>query len=199
MKAESVIFDYGGVLTLPPHAHHTERITDLLGVSAQELHRRSAEHRHLYDRGTIDGAEYWRRMAGVELPLPDDLVQRLIAVDVESWSYPNEETLEIVRELKSAAVPLGLLSNMHWDCLRWIRGQFQWLSLFETQIYSCEVETIKPEPAIYRLALEQLRAGAERTLFIDDSERNVAAAREVGMHGHHFQSAQELRAALALG
>jgi FMN phosphatase YigB (HAD superfamily) len=45
----------------------------------------------------------------------------------------------------------------------------------------------KPDPAIYRLAAERLGLLPEQCVFIDDSEPNVFAAREVGMAGVHFR------------
>ena len=55
----------------------------------------------------------------------------------------------------------------------------------------------KPDPAIYRLALEQLGVAPERALFLDDRADNVAAARRLGFVGHHSRDAESLRRALS--
>ena len=58
--------------------------------------------------------------------------------------------------------------------------------LFDVIVDSCLEGIRKPDPAIYRLALDRLGVGddeAHRTAFLDDFEQNVHAAREVGMHG----------------
>ena len=54
----------------------------------------------------------------------------------------------------------------------------------------------KPDPEIYRLAIARNRLQPDRTLFIDDSLRNIEAAREVGLHAVHFQGAEGLLAHL---
>jgi putative hydrolase of the HAD superfamily len=75
--------------------------------------------------------------------------------------------------------------------------------IFEVVVDSAWVGMRKPDPEIYRLTLERLGGVApERSLFVDDNERNVETARELGMHGVHFRSNEqaipEIRSALAL-
>jgi HAD superfamily hydrolase (TIGR01509 family) len=51
----------------------------------------------------------------------------------------------------------------------------------------------KPEPAIYRRALDILGSPPERVLFIDDREENIAGARNAGMRAIQFKGAAPLR------
>lgn len=197
MPLDTVIFDYGGVLTLQPREDHLSRTAELLELSPQEVKQRTGQFRRIYDRGAIDGAEYWRLMSGSSDPLPSEIVSELVAVDVDSWTQPNEQTLALARELKEQGVTLGLLSNMQPDCLAHIREHFDWLSLFDGAVYSCEVDLTKPEPKIYHLALDRLGASPDRAAFIDDTWENVEAAERVGIRGILFESASALRATLA--
>jgi FMN phosphatase YigB (HAD superfamily) len=48
-------------------------------------------------------------------------------------------------------------------------------------VISGEVDVRKPDPGIYRLALACLGVRAEESLFVDDLEENLVAAREIGM------------------
>ena len=43
-----------------------------------------------------------------------------------------------------------------------------------------------PDAAFFNLCLERLGTRAEETLFVDDSLRNVEAARNMGMRGVHY-------------
>ena len=56
---------------------------------------------------------------------------------------------------------------------------------------------VKPDAAIYQLLLERYGLKAEECVFLDDSEKNVEAARKVGMYGIVFcdkeQACEELR------
>lgn len=55
----------------------------------------------------------------------------------------------------------------------------------DTMFVSSEFRVRKPEPEVYLRVLTRLGAAAERTLFIDDSQANVAGAVRAGLHGHH--------------
>lgn len=51
-------------------------------------------------------------------------------------------------------------------------------------VLSCEVGCAKPDPRIYRLALDRLGVAPERALLIDDTSGHVAAAVSAGLQAH---------------
>ena len=55
----------------------------------------------------------------------------------------------------------------------------------------------KPDPRIYRLAVDLTQRDPRECLFVDDRPLNVAAARRVGMPAIRFESAAQLRQELA--
>jgi putative hydrolase of the HAD superfamily len=63
--------------------------------------------------------------------------------------------------------------------------------IFELIVDSAWVGMRKPDPAIYHLTLERLGLPPEASLFIDDNELNVEAARELGMRAVHFRSNEQ--------
>ncbi len=94
---------------------------------------------------------------------------------------PNEDMLALVRDLRAAGLRTGLLTNnarelraLWWDLLPYDE-------LFDDVVDSSDVGLRKPNPAIYRLALDRLGATAHRTAFLDDIASNVDAAERVGM------------------
>ena len=68
---------------------------------------------------------------------------------------------------------------------------------FRDIVVSGEEKLLKPDPAIYYLALRRFGLRPEQALFIDDREINVEGALAVGMHAHLFVGAEDLRARLA--
>jgi len=58
------------------------------------------------------------------------------------------------------------------------------------------IELRKPDVAIFRLMLERFKLDAGQTIYIDDVEANIVAARQVGLRAIHFLSAGELRKTL---
>ena len=66
----------------------------------------------------------------------------------------------------------------------------------EHRLISCELGIRKPDPEAYRRALDRFGVRAEDTFFTDDSFENIAGARSIGIHAHHFTTVESLDAAL---
>jgi 2-haloacid dehalogenase len=107
-----------------------------------------------------------------------------------------EETVTVLEELATRRVPLYALSN--WSAETWphARRRFAFLDHFDGLVISGFEGTAKPEAEIFRRLLERYALPAERTLFFDDVEANVAAARRVGMQAYHHLDAAGLRCRL---
>ncbi len=97
---------------------------------------------------------------------------------------------------------LGLLSNTDPIHVAHLEATYDFFRFFprSTRTYSCAVGSSKPSPLIFRDALKALRSKAEESVFIDDIQAYVEAARSLGMNGIHYQDAAQLRQELnALG
>jgi putative hydrolase of the HAD superfamily len=57
---------------------------------------------------------------------------------------------------------------------------------FDHIVVSAEVGLIKPDPRIYRLALDGLGVSSEEAVFVDDMAENITGAEAVGMRGVRF-------------
>ena len=68
--------------------------------------------------------------------------------------------------------------------------------IFEDVVDSAFVGMRKPEPEIYALALERLGVEASACAFVDDTEVNVDAARELGLHAVWFRDTRQAVAEL---
>ena len=71
----------------------------------------------------------------------------------------------------------------------------QWLScpLFAlTTIISAEERFHKPQPEIFRVALDRLGMQPEEALFIDDEERYIAAVQALGMYAVQFRDSMQV-------
>ena len=56
---------------------------------------------------------------------------------------------------------------------------------------------IKPDPAIFKLLMSRFGIEANRSVFIDDTLKNVEAAAQLGYHAIQFRNALQLRRDLA--
>jgi 2-haloacid dehalogenase len=106
----------------------------------------------------------------------------------EMIAGPIQETVEILGRLKAAGVPCYALSNMETETFPLRVNRYPFMSWFDGTVVSAYEGVIKPEPEIFRRLLERFELRPESTLFVDDSPRNVRAARELGIQAVLFES-----------
>ncbi len=111
----------------------------------------------------------------------------------EMIAGPIDGTVEILRELRRRGVPCYGLTNMEAETYPQRLARYDFLRWLDGTVVSSAEGVIKPDPEIFRRLLERFRLVAERTLFIDDSARNVAAAAAVGIQTEQFRSPEALR------
>ncbi len=105
-------------------------------------------------------------------------------------------TVDIVRELSEAGVPMWGLTNWPDEFWRHAPEKFEFLGLLADVVVSGTEKVAKPDPAIFEIAVARTGLPAAGLVFVDDKEANVAAANEFGLDGIVFTSADDLRAAL---
>lgn len=198
MNIKGLIFDYGGVLW------------DMRWDVSASL---AAEHglEELAVVETLYGSETWRQIAigvGDRDAWHRESHARLEALagkplpplhqhwrESQAWIEPN---LDLIRRLRPPYAT-AVLSNAD----RTLRERFVekggTLDLFDAFVCSGEVGVAKPDPRIYALTAERLGMRPADCVFIDDSERNVDAARATGMSAIYFRIDQghDLEAQLA--
>ena len=111
----------------------------------------------------------------------------------ETIPGPVTGSLEIVQELAERGVPLFAITNFgakFWDMFRPTQPIFDH---FQDIIVSGVEKLVKPDPAIYMLALQRFGLKSGEAIFIDDNHDNVISARENGFVAHHFTDADSLR------
>ena len=114
----------------------------------------------------------------------------------EMFSGPIAETEAAIESLHARGVPQYGLSNISHETLASTLAMSPAFGRFAGVIASGLEGVMKPDPAIYRLTCERFGLLAGDILFVDDSARNVEAARAFGLHAHHFTDPAALRPAL---
>lgn len=124
---------------------------------------------------------------------------------IRAWGPRFQESIrgridgmeQLLAELTQSAVPLFAITNFShefWPSFR--AKEADLFDRFQDVLVSGEVGLIKPDPAIYHLALKRFGLAAEQALFVDDRQDNVDAAAALGIGGHLFRDAATLRAEL---
>ena len=114
---------------------------------------------------------------------------------------PMPGSIEIVEELDAAGVPLFAITNFSGEFFAPFRArEARVFDRFRDIVVSGDEKLVKPDAAIFHLALTRFGLAADDALFVDDNAANVAGAAAVGIRAHHFNGAARLRAELiALG
>jgi 2-haloacid dehalogenase len=99
--------------------------------------------------------------------------------------------VDLVQRLHAANVPIFGLTNWAGDTFTLMRPRLPTLALLRDIVVSGHEGIVKPDPRIFALLCRRGDFAAPDAVFIDDSLRNVEAARDFGMAGIHHRSPQQ--------
>ncbi|WP_420606881.1 HAD family hydrolase [Novosphingopyxis sp.] len=126
--------------------------------------------------------------------------EAMIRAYAERWTEtvpgPVPGSHAIVRELDERGVPLFAITNFGHEFWAMFRPEQPIFDLFEDILVSGTEKLVKPDAAIYALAIKRFAVDPDACLFIDDRIENVRGAQAAGMHGHVFKDAETLKAEL---
>ncbi len=151
----------------------------------------------------------WHFQADAGRPLAEMTAQRKAefpdyAAHIDAYAARFNETIpgpvagsiEIVRELSERGVPIFGITNFGHEFWQEFHPTQPVFDLFTDIIVSGTEKVMKPDAAIYQLALRRFGLAPGQGIFIDDRLENIDAARANGFAGHHFTDARRLRAEL---
>ncbi|MHB9881048.1 HAD family hydrolase [Pacificimonas sp. ICDLI1SI03] len=116
---------------------------------------------------------------------------------LETIGEPIPGMIELAGELHDRGLPLYGLTNFSDEFWRMFRPTAPVFDRFTDVLVSGTERLAKPDPAIYRLAMDRFGVTPARTLFIDDRGENVEAARALGFIAHRFRDRQGVDDVLA--
>ena len=154
--------------------------------TAEEADRIKEEMMHDGDVGAVEDDVLYRRL-GETVGASGDQIRR----EWEDLVIPDQKTIALIRSLKSR-YRVVLLSNAMSGYLRYALDKCGIADLFDDVIVSAEVKLVKPDPAIFRLALNRAGVAPADALMIDDVQKNLDGAKTVGIDGHLFRGAEGL-------
>jgi len=199
MTIRAVFFDLGGVIVRTERPEPRTRLADSLGMSIADLYKLVFENdsSRQASLGLISEEQHWlniTRSLGQQESQVEYLYREFFAGD-----QVDPRLVELIRSLRRD-YKLGVISNA-WSGMRaWMENN-DLADAFDDMVFSAEVGFAKPDPRIYLKALGNLEVLPAESIFVDDTLKNVEAARIIGMHAIHFthpdQAIAELRTLLA--
>jgi putative hydrolase of the HAD superfamily len=181
-----ILFDVGGVL-LTNGWDHKERAATVehFKLDAHELEIRHEKVMPAWERGEIDLNRYLDKAVFYQ-PRSFSRDEFFAFMIAQSQLLPDG-AMGILKELaRSHRCLIGALNNEARETNECRFRRFGLRHYFKTALSSCYVGLRKPQPAMYRRALDILGCAPGRVLFIDDREENVAGGAEAGMKAIQF-------------
>ena len=193
---KTIIFDIGNVLAgfaWKPYFEsfgYSKEILERMAKATVESCVWSA-----YDRGAMTDEELMEAFIQNDPEIEKQLREALTNISgmLEKYDY----AIPWVKELKEKGYQVLVLSNFshkaHEDC----QNVLGFLDYVDGGILSYRDKVIKPEPEIYQLLIDRYQLVPEECVFLDDTPKNLEAAKVFGIHTIHFtdreKALEELR------
>ena len=180
---DTIIFDFGGViLDIDPDLSR-RRFVEMLGMEKARL-LETEQLPQLYEKGNISRTEFVERInqiAGTNIPEGEIIA----AWNAMLLNY-KPARIEWIKRLHQN-YQLLMLSNTNDAHFEYFHNKLiaeygvTFYQLFDHVYLSHEMGMLKPSHEIYETVIREQQLNLKRTLFIEDTERNVAGAQEVGL------------------
>ncbi|MDN4865678.1 HAD family hydrolase [Priestia megaterium] len=192
---KNIIFDIGNVLlNWKPEEYLKQK-----GIESNkilEVHNElfKSEEWGMLDRGTIREEE--ARNIIINRSRENG---HLIKLAFENWYEmftPIEDSVTILKSAKNAGYNVYYLSVFHLLAFENVTKRYNFFELFDGGVASYEAKQVKPEEGIYKLLIEKYTIKPEESIFIDDSEANIEAAKKLNFNTVHLENPKDLRGKL---
>jgi len=149
-----------------------------------------------YENGNIDTAEFCRllcKQSGKDISREEIKYAWRSIIDL-----PPQYKLDYLLELRKTHKVFMLSNNnpiiMDWACSPGFTKSGNALSDYFDKLYiSYQMNCTKPDLKIFKMMIEDAKINPSESLFIDDSERNINAAKECGLQVCLVQNSSDWR------
>ncbi len=196
---ETIIFDFGGVIIdIDPQL----TMNDFAALGARKLDPDEMQDMiatliRRFERGIFTPEVFRNRMRDyLQFKATDqefDDAWNALLFDIPA------ERIAIIEEVKKN-YRIYLLSNsneIHYDLftrdLQLRFGYTEFDGLFEKSFFSFDLHMTKPDLEIYEFVIYQHGLDVSKTLFIDDSEENIVAAKKLGLNAYLLKKPERVR------
>lgn len=191
---EVVLFDLGNVLVDFDHMIAAGRIARFCQKSPSEIFDLffTSDITMRFEAGSISRHDFFD---GVKKMLDAHISYNSF---VHIWneifflSQKNRQVYSIVNSLHSS-YRTGLISNINILHYEYLKKHFPVFGVFDKVFTSCELGAVKPDPEIYRKALEYFAVEPGKVFYTDDRQELVSSAQNMGIKSFVFRGVQQLK------
>jgi len=189
MNFKAIGFDYGGVIAGISSAEFYSRIINFLNVDPQIFKEVYYKFNKLVNTNVLTPADFWKKILE-ELNISnkyDELIKFVQGLPIEI----DEQVLGLVDQLKTNGYKIGLLSNNTLDAAKQFRDT-GFANHFDVALVSAEIGFSKPDPKAFQIFADRLGVEVGELIFIDDTEKSLSTAKEVGYYPILFTDCESL-------
>lgn len=183
---KNLIFDFGDVFINLDKKGAMKNALHLFEMDtlSDEIHAINA----LYEQGLISTYEFIEFYTDNFPKLHEDSI-------LEAWNsilkdFPNHRLDYLNQLAEEKKYKLILLSNTNELHMNWVKENVDFFEEFKSNFdafyLSHEIQLRKPNTNIFEFVLNKNNLKAEESLFIDDTEENITAASNLGIHTWHI-------------
>lgn len=192
----TIIFDIGNVLTdfrwkgfLEDQGFEEEMVMRIARASIMNSHWNE------FDRGEWTTEQLLNSFVEQDPEIEAQI--RKAYANVKGMVTRRDYAIPWIQELKEKGYQVLYLSNFSEKAYEECQDALDFLEYTDGGILSYRDKVIKPDPVIYKLLLERFALKPEECVFLDDTVKNIDAAKEAGIHGIVFETKEQAEAELA--
>jgi putative hydrolase of the HAD superfamily len=187
-----LIFDLGNTI-IPFDFHRAYHLMEQrTGLSAETLREKIRQTGLVprFESGRIETADFVGELTtAIGAPMtPEEFLPIWGAIFESETLVPDG----LPATLRANGYRLLVLSNTNDLHMRFIRPRYPLLRHFHHLVLSHEVKAMKPDPEIYRAAIDNAGCAPEECFFVDDVPAYVQGAREMGIDAVSFSGVSQL-------
>lgn len=186
MPGPVILSDIGNVLTFFDFSVASRRVSERCPFPPEALSEKLDHIKLPFENGDMDDDAFVR--AAIQALEFEGTAAEFVTIWCEIFT--ENEAMKRTLAPFVGRVPMKLLSNtsgLHKD---YLLGTYDIFKAFTGGVYSYSAKCSKPGEEIFRVTIQELDLDPAQTFYIDDLEPNIATAKRLGFHTHHYHHDQ---------
>ena len=186
-QISTIFFDVGGVLLTDFIEAKVMDLAKKYRVDSNVLLKAKQKYRPLADEGRISDPEFWQQvLKSVNVTAVEN------DWNLDAYMEEIDGGIEIARKLKQNGYQIAILSNDSKQMSAQRRKKYGFDDLFHNIFISYMYGVIKPDPEIFKIALNELNVLPQQCVFLDDRKDNVKSSQQLGIQSVLFENSQQV-------
>lgn len=197
-RIKAIIFDVGGVIFSPRDKKRNllssfrEACFLLKGVDI-DFKRDYGSIREIYLESSANKISKSKtlELLSKKFKIPSDRIEIAFLEVYKNNILENRKLYNFILKLKEAGYKIGI-SSIQFHLSKDILIPEKFYKDFDALQISCEDGFRKPDPHAFQSILKKLDVNPDEAVFIDDGQKNVEAAKNLGIHAIIFKNNNQL-------